>query len=153
MPSSSAVRSGRVLVVDGDAVSRFLLRSWFQRWKVPCELFADPNQALGYLPSSDFSLVLVEYHLGQGNTVQGFAGQLRAIVEAEGLPVPNLALHTSDDSIRPFARRERFDFFLLKPLMPSDLLHVLLNGGCRPEPSEQQAAELNPLTEWRVALR
>lgn len=142
---------GRVLVVDHDAVSRFLLRSWFQRWEVQCALFAEAHQALIHFNPSEYSLVILDYYL-RGTTALEFAAQVREQTTQEQLPLPYFALHTSDDSVRSVARHNGFDYFLQKPLKAADLLHVLRASGCTPPPAEQSREIQTDAIEWRVSL-
>jgi CheY-like chemotaxis protein len=151
-PRNSTRPTGRVLVVDDDAIARLILTRWMEIWDLKSVFCADASSALGPIQSLPFQLAIIDYNLPEMNGLE-LIRRLRESCAHHGFAAPAFALHTTDFDRREDARREGVDYFLEKPLVSADLLLAIRQSGCRPRVSERESADVNHATQLRVSLR
>ncbi|MFP4541759.1 MAG: response regulator [Opitutales bacterium] len=147
----SAPLGGRFLVVDDDAVARFIFSHWAAHWDLEGFYAADARVALGNPWHMRVNLAVIDYHLPDLNGL-ALIEELRNAARAAGHAPPRFALHSTDLDMREPARLAGVDFFLPKPLRTSDLYFALQCAGCRPEASPREAGDLSRFERQRIAL-
>ncbi len=129
----------RILIVEDDYFSRFLMQELCGSLGVTCEVAADGQQCLDLLHSgpADFDLVLMDVHMPKVSGLEATA-KIRQDPDSGLRDIPIVAV-TAD---RHWHERDHyeaagFDSVLPKPVELAELRAVLLRYGCQ----ESQAVE------------
>ncbi len=125
----SRLQDIRVLVVDDNSTNRRILKEMLTQWKVRAELACDAQQALLAVREAEqrndpFGLILLDYHMPEVDGIQ-FAERLAELPKQS--PAKIIMLSSTACGLTP-ANTQRLGIarFMTKPVMPSDLLDIVL---------------------------
>ena len=105
-----------ILVIDDNELFRRVLGALFEERRFPVKLAASPREALAFLRTAFFSLVITDYVLDPGGDVERLA---QALLDAAA-PIPVGCLTGWTDI--PKGIRSRYAFVLHKPVTAEALL-------------------------------
>jgi PAS domain S-box-containing protein len=142
MPAASQIlppRAARVLVVDDHAVNRELVRAILQPMGLVVSEAANGQEAVGIAAAEAFDLILMDLRM----PVLDGVGAVAAIRRGTGpnAAVPIVAFSAGSEALDERHRRAAgFDGVLGKPMMPADLLNLVVRFLSEPHAEPEMEA-------------